>query len=147
MKLYIHLRFQPYPMVCLPGNAQIRYIHLRFRLNPMVHLPETLKFTTSIYAFSHIRWRICSETLKFATSICALGQIRWNARIYSAKSDGAPAYTRLNPMERPQFTTKNFRPQVPRDRKQDFLPSVTNKFAISDQFRSFSKLLSSRLVP
>ena len=147
MKLYIHLRFQPYPMVCLPGNAQIRYIHLRFRLNPMVHLPETLKFTTSIYAISHIRWRICSETLKFATSICALGQIRWNASIYSAKSDGTPAYEGPNPMGRPQFTTKNFQPQVPRGRKQDFLPSVTNKFAISDQFRSFSKLLSSRLVP
>ena len=113
MKLYIHLRFQPYPMVCLPGNAQIRYIHLRFRLNPMVHLPETLKFTTSIYAISHIRWRICSETLKFATSICALGQIRWNARIYSAKSDGAPAYTRLNPMERPLFTKKLPAPGTP----------------------------------
>ena len=45
---------------------------------------------------------------------------------HSAKSDGTPAFIRPNPMERPQFTTKNFRPQVPRDRKQDFLPSVTN---------------------
>ena len=66
---------------------------------------------------------------------------------HSAKSDGTPAYEGPNPMGRPQFTTKNFQPQVPRGRKQDFLPSVTNKFAISDQFRSFPKLLSSRLVP
>ena len=66
---------------------------------------------------------------------------------HSAKSDGTPAFIRPNPMERPQFTTKNFRPQVPRDRKQDFLPSVTNQFTISYQFRSFPKLLSFRLVP
>ena len=55
--------------------------------------------------------------------------------------------TRPNPMEPPHFTIKNFRPQVLRSRKQDFLPSVTNQFTISDQFRSFPKLLSSRLVP
>ena len=54
----------------------------------------------------------------------------------SAISDGTPAIYK-----------KTSGPRYPQCRKQDFLPSVTNQFTISDQFRNFPKLLSSRLVP
>ena len=136
-KLYIQLRLQLDPMACPSRNAQFHYIQLRLQLHPMacpsrgaqIHY---IHLRSQPYPMEHLPRNVQIHYIHLRTRPNPMerphlsGQIRWSTR---------------------NLQQKNFRPQVPRDRKQDFLPSVTNQFTISDQFRNFPKLLSSRLVP
>jgi len=76
-KSYIHLRFDPNPMVfeSLSGT----FATSDFGLNRIRWYEKSLPGTnsTSDYVFSHIRWCAHPEMIKFNTSIYAFDQIRW----------------------------------------------------------------------
>ena len=105
-KSYIHLRFDPNPMVfeSLSGT----FATSDFGLNRIRWYEKNLPGTnsTSDYVFSHIRWCAHSEMIKFNTSIYAFDQIRWytcqkcshslHPITPSAISDGASAQKRSN---------------------------------------------------
>ena len=134
-KSYIHLRFDPNPMVfeSLSGT----FATSDFGLNRIRWYEKNLPGTnsTSDYVFSHIRWCAHSEMIKFNTSIYAFDQIRWytcqkcshslHPITPSAISDGASAQKRSNSLHPFMLSAKSDGPTQMKARCAQASPQLT----------------------